>query len=108
MSIKIALDCNIGKKRKAELIDLGYDVVVVAEDGEADVLWVHRAFSGGARFVVSNDLDVPKILEREGYPMVWVNYPNDNAYFKDWLVQYIDQMVRFKLKIFQKIIEESK
>jgi|ERR1035437_805954 hypothetical protein len=108
MSIKIALDCNIGKRRKAELEGLGYNVVVVANDAEEDALWLHRAFSNGSRFVISNDLDVPKILEREGYPMVWVNYPNDNAYFKDWLVQYIDQMIRFKLKTFAKIIEEAK
>ena len=108
MSIKIAVDCNIGKRRKAELIELGYDVVVVAEDGEADSLWVYKAFDKGARFVISNDLDIPRILEREGYPMVWVNYPNDNAYFKEWLVQYVDQMIRFKLKTFAKIIEEAK
>jgi hypothetical protein len=106
--IKIALDCNIGKKRKAELIGLGYDVVVVAQDAEEDELWLHRAFSGGARFVVSNDFDVPRLIEKEGYPMVWVNYPNDNAYFKEWLVQYIDQMIRFKLKVFKNILEEAK
>ena len=108
MKSKIALDCNIGKKRKAELEGLGYTVVVVASDGEKDELWLHRAFSEGARFVVSNDFDIPRTIEREGYPMVWINYPSDVPYFKEWLVEYIDQMIRFKLKFFAKILEETK
>lgn len=108
MKLKIAIDTNLGKKRCGELIGLGYDVVTVAQSSEPDIDWVYRAFNSGARFIVSNDLDIPKLIEREGYPMVWINYPNDNPYFKEWLVEYIDQMIRFKLNVFKKIIEEAK
>jgi len=108
MSIKIALDANIGKKRCQDLTDLSYEVVTVAQEAEDDSEWVHKAFKAGARFVVSNDIDIPKIIERSGYPMIWVNYPNDNAYYKDWLVEYIDQAIRFKINFFKRIIEEAK
>ena len=107
MKLKIALDTNVGKRRHEEFVDLGYDVVVVAQGSEPDIDWVQRAFMANARFIVSNDVDIPKILERQGYPMVWVNYPNDNPYFKSWLVEYVDQAIKFKLNLFKRILEES-
>jgi hypothetical protein len=108
MSVKIALDGNIGKKRCNELIGLGYNVVTIAQTSEADEEWVYKAFNAGARFIVSNDFDIPKLIEKEGYPMVWINYPMDNLLYKDWLVQYLDQMIRFKINFFKRIVEEAK
>lgn len=108
MKLRIALDTNVGKRRYEEFVELGYTVVVVAQESEPDEDWLQRAFVDGARFIVSNDVDVPKIIEREGYPMCWIKYPNDNPKYKDWLVQYVDQMIRFKLIVFKAILEEAK
>lgn len=106
MKIKIALDCNIGKKRYQEFIDLGYAVVSIAKEGEPDDQWVGRAFNAGARFVISNDGDVPKIIEVKGYPMIWIDFPTDGPLRQKLLVDYVDQMINFKLKVFHKILEE--
>lgn len=108
MRVKIALDTNVGKRRYDELVGLGYIIVCVAQEAETDKDWMYRAFNNGARFVISNDLDVPKLIETEGYPMCWINYPNDNPKYKNWLVQYCDQVIRFKLKVFENILGEVK
>lgn len=107
MKLKIALDTNVGKKRYEEFIGLGYDIVVVAEQAEKDCDWVARAHKAGARFLISNDVDIPKLIERTGYPMFWVNYPNDNPQFKEWLVEYCDQVIKFKLNVFKNVLKEA-
>lgn len=99
MEIAIALDVCVGKKRTERLKTLGYKVVCIARDAETDASWVNRAFSAGAFFVISADMDIPKIVEREGYPMCWVEYPSDVRDGRD-LVSYIDKAMKMKLQMF--------
>lgn len=107
MKIKIAIDGNLGRKRVKELTHLGYDIVVTAGLSECDLMWMHRAWAAGAVFVVSNDSDIPRIIEREGYPMCWIDYPNDNPLYKECLVKYVHQMIKFKLKMYKRVISEA-
>jgi hypothetical protein len=98
--INIALDQSVGKIRAKELEKLGYNVVCIAEHGESDVDWMNRAFINHALFVVSPDMDIPKLIEKEGYPMVWINYPSDVPELKDNLVQYIHNRINIKRYMF--------
>lgn len=100
MKQRIALDVGVGFRRKKELEDLGYKVVVVARDSETDDSWLNRAFVEGARFAVSADLDIPRLIETCKYPMVWINYPSNDKGSNDILVKYIDDTVKFKVKCF--------
>jgi len=77
--ITIALDVCVGRRRRERLEQMGYKIVVIAQPSEADKDWLNRAFAEGAFFVVSADLDIPKLIEREKYPMCWVEYPKDHV-----------------------------
>lgn len=98
----IALDVGVGFRRKKELEALGYVVVAVARDSETDDSWLNRAFVSGAQFAVSADLDIPRLIETNRYPMVWINYPSNEKGMGDLLVNYIDQTIRFKVDLFKK------
>ena len=107
MKIKIALDQGVGKRKEEKLRQLGYDIVCVANHGEPDDSWMHRAFRNGANFVISPDMDIPKMIEVEKYPMFWVNYPSDDVALKKDLVLYVDKTIKFKMKALYKIINNS-
>jgi len=105
MNVAIGLDVCVGRARANALKKLGYKIAYVAQPRETDVSWVNKAFANGALFVISADLDVPKIIEREAYPMVWVEYPNDNPAVKDDLVSYLDKTIKNKLRLFKTVTE---
>lgn len=107
MKPHIALDVGIGYRRKRSLEYMGYKIVVVAAESESDDSWVNRAFAAGARFVVSPDLDIPKIIELNRYPMIWINYPSNDKNMADLLVKYIDDSIGMKLKLFKELTEET-
>lgn len=102
----IALDVGVGYRRKKQLESMGYKVVVTARDSETDDSWVNRAFVAGARFVISADLDIPKLIETEGYPMVWINYPSNEKGMSELLVKYIDDSINNKLRLFKTLTSE--
>jgi len=104
VKIRIALDQSIGAKRKKQLNDLGYEVVVTADHAETDESWMNRAFAAGAVFAVSPDLDIPRIIENQRYPMAWINYPLDNQDFKNDLVKFIHESIQFKVKVYREMI----
>jgi hypothetical protein len=108
MKIKIAVDSNIGNKRIHDLSNIGYEVVVVAKPAEKDVDWMERANKAEARFIISNDSDVPRLIENRFYAMMWVNYPGDNPLYKESLVKYIDQMIKYKLQICKLLFLEAR
>lgn len=107
MKIRIALDQSIGRRRAIDLVNLGYHVVVVAKPSETDESWVNRAFSEGAQFAISPDLDIPRLIENRKYPMVWINYPSDQDEFRNDLVKYVDSMVKFKLGVFRDMVADK-
>lgn len=72
--IKIAIDESIGSSLCRKLEEKGYKVVVRAGHAETDDSWMKRALAKGALFIVSPDLDIPSMIEKEGYPMVWIDY----------------------------------
>lgn len=108
MKPAIALDVGVGYRRKKELESLGYKVVVVARDSETDDSWLNRSFVEGAKFVISADLDIPKLVEINGYPMVWINYPSNEPGMADLLVKYIDDTIAMKLRLFRDLTDASK
>jgi len=107
--INIALDVCVGRKRRERLEQMGYKIVVIAQPSEADKDWLNRAFAEGAFFVVSADLDIPKLIEREKYPMCWVEYPNEVAeQYKDQMVEHIDSTIKRKTEVFKQFVESQK
>lgn len=107
MKIKIAIDSVLGWKRCDQLEKLGYNIVVIAGEAESDSSWMKRASDAGATFVISNDSDIPRLIERESYPMVWVDFPTDREFDKSRLVIYVHKVIRFKLLMFEKILSEA-
>lgn len=106
MKAKLALDTAVGQRRVTELIQLGYSIVVIARESETDESWLNRAFVEGAQFAISPDLDVPRLIEQNNYPMIWINYPSDKAKFVGDLVDYIDMSVKTKTNVFRNFTGE--
>jgi hypothetical protein len=97
--VRIALDESIGFAKTNSLKNMGYDIVAIARHAEKDVDWLNRAFANGALFVVSPDLDIPNLIEKENYPMIWIDYlhiPKEKGE-KHW-AQYVDKRIKFKIK----------
>jgi hypothetical protein len=98
--ICIALDESVGFAKTEQLKRMGYNVVAIARHAEKDVDWLNRAFANGALFVVSPDLDIPNLIERENYPMIWIDYlhvPKEAVGVKHW-AQYVDKRIKAKIK----------
>lgn len=104
----IALDVGVGFRRKKQLESWGYKVVVVARDSETDDSWLNRAFVEGAKFAISADLDIPKLIETQKYPMVWINYPSNEPGMGELLTKYIDDSIKFKLRLFKDLTTDKK
>jgi hypothetical protein len=98
MKIRLAVDVTIGKKRRKELMERGYIIAYVAKAAEPDQEWLKAAHENHAVFVISADLDIPKIIEREKYPMFWVNFPIHDGFVNDYLVEYVDNAIKTKLR----------
>jgi hypothetical protein len=103
--VNIAIDQCIGIKRMKQLQSLGYNVVTRAESSEKDSSWMNRAFANGALFVISADMDIPKIIEVEKYPMIWIDCPHHNKNLGCDVITYIDNMIKFKLQFFRDVAE---
>ncbi|NJO48158.1 MAG: hypothetical protein HC840_00420 [Leptolyngbyaceae cyanobacterium RM2_2_4] len=101
MKQSIALAVGVGYRRKRQLESWGYKAVVVARDSETDDSWLNRAFVAGAKFAISADLDIPKLIEINKYPMVWINYPSNEPGMGELLTKYIDDSIKFKLRFFK-------
>ncbi len=108
MKARLALDTAVGQRRVTELIQLGYVIVAIAKPKESDESWLNRAFAEGAQFAISPDLDIPRLIEQNNYPMIWINYPSDKAQFKDDMVSYIDKSVKTKTQTFKGFGTEPK
>lgn len=97
--IRIALDESVGFTKTNSLKDMGYEIVCIAKPAEDDIVWLNRAFAAGALFVISPDLDIPNLIEKENYPMIWIDYlhiPNEKGK-KHW-AQYVDGRIKSKIK----------
>lgn len=101
--INIALDVGVGRKRAKQLEEMGYKVVCVANHGEPDEQWMDRAFTSNALFVISPDFDIPRIIEKEGYPMSWIDFPSNTPELKFSLVDYINNRISLKLRMFKMV-----
>lgn len=97
--IKIAIDQSISYHKANGLRALGYEIVCQARDAEPDHSWMRRAYSKGALFVVSPDLDIPNTIEKQNYPMVWIDYLHVPVVGgnRDW-VGYVDKRIKAKIK----------
>lgn len=72
--IKIAIDESIGAALSKKIAARGYEIVVRAGHAETDESWMKRALDAEALFIISPDLDIPSMIEREGLPMVWIDF----------------------------------
>ena len=72
--IKVAIDESIGTALSRKIAARGYDIVCRAGHAETDESWMKRALEEGALFIISPDLDIPSMIERENLPMVWIDY----------------------------------
>lgn len=113
LGIKVAVDESIGGALTKKIHERGYDVVVRAGHAEKDEDWMKRALAEGALFVISPDLDIPSMIERENLPMVWIDFlfaghvnPTLNADMSKsekhqiWM-QYVHDRIQSKLKFFK-------
>lgn len=101
--IKIAIDVPVGRKRRDKLIRMGYDVVCEAKPKETDDSWLNRAFVNGAIFAVSADSDVPRLIERNLYPMTWILYPLDFGIPQSEMVSHVDKAIKHKIRMFNNL-----
>lgn len=98
--VRIALDESIGFAKTQQIKGYGYEIVCIARHAEKDVSWLNRAFAAGALFVVSPDLDIPNLIEKENYPMIWIDYlhvPTNSTGGKHWAI-YVDKRIQAKIE----------
>lgn len=108
--IKIAVDESVGSYLSKKIEARGYKIVCRAGHAETDESWMKRALAQGALFVVSPDLDIPSMIEKENLPMVWIdflfaNYTNptlssemSKAEKHEIWSQYIHDRIQAKIK----------
>jgi hypothetical protein len=72
--IKVAIDESIGAALAKKIEVRGYQIVCRAGHAETDESWMKRALAAGAVFIISPDLDIPSMIERENLPMVWIDF----------------------------------
>lgn len=111
--IKIAIDESVGVAMAKRIKSKGYEIVCKAGNAEPDDVWMKRALAAGAMFIVSPDLDIPSMIERENYPMVWIDFlfasqldPDINTRARevkrDLWAKYVCDRIQAKLKFFYK------
>ncbi len=61
--MRIAVDVNISNRDIGELAREGDVIVCVAHRGETDEAWVGRALDEGCEVFISQDLDIPNLLD---------------------------------------------
>lgn len=98
--IKIAIDVTVGKKNANYLKSIGYEIVCVAKMAEEDEVWLAKAYINGALFIISPDVDIPRIIERKKYPMMWVEYPQNIKDIKEELIEVVRRSIEFKMDNF--------
>lgn len=69
---KVAFDENIGNPTIGKYARSGCIVVYVAPHGAEDEVWVEEAWTRGAEVIISRDLDIGNIIDKENYDMKWV------------------------------------
>lgn len=74
VKIKVAIDESIGAALAKKIEGRGYHIVARAGHAETDESWMKRALQAGAVFIISPDLDIPSMIERENLPMVWIDF----------------------------------
>ena len=62
--MRVALDVNISNFQIGTLARNGDLVVCVAKASESDEVWLTRALDRDADIVISQDLDVPNLLDK--------------------------------------------
>ncbi len=112
--IKVAVDESVGGALSRKIEAKGYEIVCRAGHAETDESWMKRALAEGALFIISPDLDIPSMIERENLPMVWIDFlfagyvnPTLNADMPKeqkhaiW-TQYIHDRIQAKIKFLGK------
>jgi hypothetical protein len=62
--MKVALDVNVSNYVIGRLAREGDQIVCVAKTGEDDQVWVERALDRDCDVIISQDLDVPNLLDK--------------------------------------------
>lgn len=99
MLIKIAVDIQIGKIASDELERVGYTIVYKARASEPDIEWVHNAVNNGATILISPDLDIPDLLDKNNINAAWIGLPQG--------IGGLDQAEYIKQKIARLIKNQS-
>lgn len=111
--IKIAIDESVGLAMAKRIKAKGYEIVCKAGNAEPDDVWMKRAFANGALFIVSPDLDIPSMIERENLPMVWIDFlfasqvdplinTRTREVKRDLWAQYVHDRIQAKMKFYRK------
>lgn len=116
--IKIALDESVGNAMAKQIEAKGYRIVCRAASAEPDHVWMKRALEKDALFIISPDLDIPSLIEKENYPMIWIDFlfagnvnPTIGMQTREvkrslW-VQYVHDRIQAKLKFFNQKFGET-
>lgn len=62
--MRLAVDVNISNREIGELARDGDQIVCVARKREEDQAWLERALERDVDVIISQDLDIPNILDR--------------------------------------------
>lgn len=62
--MKVAVDVNVSNREIGELAREGCVIVCVARRGEDDQAWLERALAEDVDIIISQDLDIPNLLDR--------------------------------------------
>lgn len=63
-AMRLAVDVNVSNREIGELAREGDQIVCVARKSEYDQDWIERALERDADVIISQDLDVPNLLDR--------------------------------------------
>jgi hypothetical protein len=93
MRKKLAIDNQLGHKEYCELKSAGYDIIVEAGD-RADEDWVIEAIDKGVDCIISPDLDIPNMLEREYSDALWIDYTQEYRNSIKKLIKRLDKSLK--------------
>lgn len=87
MGMRIAVDVNISNRDIGDLARYGHAIVCVAGHGEEDWRWLERALERDVDVVISQDLDIPNLLDQwnVAQDVIWFESLED---FKQWREKY--------------------
>ena len=76
--MKIGVDCHVARAARRKLVELGHEIVVMAQPGESDEAWFARALAAGATVIVSADYDLGRLAAPTGTRWIQITGHGDS------------------------------